>query len=129
MPDLFLLFSHSITLAQEEQARQDLGVEQIVSPPDSIRLLWAALPPDLPALQPCLEPVISWLDSDSREGDYVLIHGDFGACYLLVQHCLDTNRVPIYSTTERQAVETNLDDGTIRLTHTFCHVRYRAYGK
>lgn len=129
MPDLFLLFSHSTTTVQEQQARQNLGVEQLIMPPDSIRALWAALPPEISSLRPSLEPVISWLDKKSKEGDYVLIHGDFGACYLLVQHCLDTNRVPIYSTTERKAIETLLDDGTIRLTHTFRHIRYREYGK
>ena len=129
MPDLFLLFSHTITVAQEKQARQELGVKRIISPPDSIRSLWAALPPETSSLSPVIEPVISWLESNSKAGDYVLIHGDFGACYLLVQYCLDMGRIPLYSTTERKAIETRQDNGTVQLTHTFCHVRYREYGK
>ena len=129
MPDLFLLFSHSITSVQEKHAKKELSVEHIIVPPAAVRSLWASLPPEVESLQSLLEPVTSWLKGASKTGDYVLIHGDFGACYLLVQYCLETSRIPIYSTTERKAVETELDNGTIRLTHEFCHVRYRNYGE
>ena len=129
MPDLILLFSHSITNVQKEQARADLGIEHIIVPPDTIRTLWAAFPPDVSELVPSVKPVLSWLDNHSKKEDYVLIHGDFGACFLVVQHCLNTHRIPIYSTTERKATEKILADGTVQLTHTFSHVRYRKYGK
>ena len=61
-------------------------------------------------------------------GDYVLIQGDFGACYLMVNHVLDRECIPVYATTERQAKETRLEDGRVELTHTFQHVRFRQYG-
>ena len=129
MPDLFLLFSHSTTPVQEEQARQILGVQEIIAPPSVVRSLWSELSAEADMLRPLLEPVTTWLANTSKEGDYVLIHGDFGACYLVVQYCLASGLVPIYSTTERKAIETQLENGTIQLTHTFCHVRYRLYGK
>ena len=116
-------------MTQEEEARRILDIKKIVSPPNTIKSLWAALPAEVSSLQANIEPVTFWLDDKCKAGDYVLIHGDFGACYLLAQHCLKTGRVPIYSTTERNAIETKLDDGTIQLTHIFRHVRYRKYGE
>ena len=43
MPDLYLLFSHSTTPVQEEQARQILGVQEIIAPPSVVRSLWSGV--------------------------------------------------------------------------------------
>lgn len=129
MPDLLLLFNHSITPAQREDAVQQLGIERIIDPPDDIRTIWSALPPGDEDLVPALESVVTWLDSTADPGDYVLVQGDFGACWLLVRHCLEQGYVPVYSTTERYAAEKHLDDGTVRLVHHFSHVRFRKYGQ
>lgn len=129
MSNLFLLFSHSMTPMQEEQARIELGVEKIIEPPINIRSLWSALPPEEETLLSLLEPVIQWVDQEARKEDYILIQGDFGACYLLVQHAMESGYIPIYSTTERKAEEKILDDGGVQLTHTFRHVCFRKYGQ
>ena len=129
MADLFLLFNHTITPIQEEQARLELGVERIIEPSAHIHSIWAGLPPGDEGLAPVLEPVVSWLDNEAVPGDYVLIQGDFGACFLMVRHALEKGLVPIYSTTNRQAVEKLMDDGSVQLTHRFRHVRFRQYGK
>jgi len=128
MPDLFLIFSHTITPLQEKQAHRELGVEKIIAPPRAIRNIWAAIPPDKEVLLPLLQSVFSWLDRNAQKGDFVLIQGDFGASFLLVRHALHKEYIPVYSTTERKAVENKLDDGEIRLTHIFRHVCFRRYG-
>ncbi len=128
MADLLLLFNHTITPVQEEQARLELGVELIVTPPAEISSIWAAIPPEAEGIRATLAPVMSWLDDQAVPGDFILVQGDFGACFLLADHALNRGYIPIYSTTERRAVEEHLDDGGVRLTHTFRHVRYRRYG-
>jgi hypothetical protein len=129
MAELFLLFNHTITPVQEQQARLELGVERITEPPEDIRRTWAAIPPQEENIAPILAPVIAWLDDHAAPGDYVLIQGDFGACFLLAIHAMNRGYIPVYSTTERHAVEKKLDDGGVRLTHTFRHVRFRKYGQ
>ncbi len=129
MADMFLLFNHTLTPVQEEQARRELGVRQIIEPPGDLRRIWAAVPPREEAIRPHLLPVITWLDAQAVAGDFVLIQGDFGACFLLADHALNQGYIPVYSTTERRAVEEQLADGGIRLTHTFRHVRFRIYGR
>lgn len=128
MAHLFLLFNHSITPPQESDVRASLGVEEIVPPPDDIKSLWSQIPPDLPGISEYLRPVQQWLKTTASPGDYVLIQGDFGACYLMVDFAFQNELIPVYSTTRREMSETLAVDGSIRLTHRFDHRIFRKYG-
>ncbi len=128
MPNLFVLFNHTLTAAQEADARAALGVVEIVLPPDEIRRLWSRVPPDSETLSGYLAPVRAWLAGEAGPGDFVLVQGEFGATFLMVSFCLKRGLVPVYSTTDRQAVEKRLPGGTVRLQHVFRHVRFPRYG-
>jgi hypothetical protein len=128
-PALYLLFNHRLTVAQDRDARQTLGVEKIVAPPDHIRRLWAQIPPEVDDPATFLAPVLQWLTDAPRRGDYLLVQGDFGATCLVVKRALLRGIIPVYSTTRREAVEHRYPDGRIELQHTFCHVRYRRYSQ
>ncbi|GBC63133.1 hypothetical protein DENIS_4126 [Desulfonema ishimotonii] len=128
MQSLFLLFNHTLTPAQEADARASLGVDRIVTPPQDLRAVWSGVPPDLPEISPYLKAVRDWLLAEARLADYVLIQGDFGACYLMVRFAFDFGMIPVYATTRREAVEEPQPDGTIKITHHFNHRRFRKYG-
>jgi len=129
MPRLFLLFNHyPLTPEQQSDARTSLGVEEVITPPEKIRSLWSQFPPDAKGLASLLQPVRDWLVTAAIPGDLVLIQGDFGACYLMISFAMSQDLIPIYSTTERQAFEERLDDGSVHLVHRFRHVRFRLYG-
>jgi len=128
MSDLFLLFNHSLTAAQEADARRSLGISRIVTPPSDIQALWMDVPPDIGDLLEYLAPVSAWLSVQARPGDYVLIQGEFGATWLMIQEAFRLGITPVYSTTRREAVEKHLPGGKVALHHTFSHVRYRRYG-
>lgn len=125
---LFLIFNHQATHRQEEDARASLGIERIVDLPPDLKDLWSQIPSDLHEIMGYLEPVKNWLKSYARENDYVLIQGDFGACYLMVNFAFVTGLIPIYSTTEREAAEEYRKDGTVNLVHQFRHRIFRKYG-
>lgn len=127
MPRVFLFFNHTLTEDQREALSRELTVTKIVLPPEELRSLWAAIPPESTTLKDILVPVCSWLEKQSAAGDFILIQGEFGACYLLVQHALEHGLIPIYSTTRRRAEERHLDDGSVRIEHTFKHVIFRRY--
>ena len=105
MPRLFLFFNHEITPRQLARARLELGVAEVAQPPAELSRRWANVPPDEERLLPWMRPVFAWLDEQAAPGDFVLVQGEFGACYLLVRHALDRGLVPVYSTTERHARE------------------------
>ena len=96
-------------------------------PPD-LKALWRQIPPDLTEIDNYLEPVKTWLARQSAESDFVLIQGDFGACYIMVQFAFEKGLVPVYSTTRRKAVEEHGNDGSIKLVHQFKHQIFRKYG-
>lgn len=126
---LFLLFNHQFTAAQEADARASLGIECVVNLPDHLQDLWSNIPPDLEEISSYLVPITDWLKSSGNPGDYALIQGDFGACYLMAQVAFSGKMVPIYSTTERSASEELDLDGSIILTHHFQHRIFRRYGR
>jgi len=127
-PRLFLLFNHRMGPQQAAQAREELGVREIVSPPPELQARWGQVPPELPGLQDYLAPLRDWLAKEALPGDYVLIQGDFGATYLMVRFAMERGLIPVYATTRREAQETVQPDGAVRLTHSFRHQRFRRYG-
>ena len=124
---LFLIFNHEITPVQESDARSFLGIEQIICLPPDLKDLWRKIPPDLTEISNYLEPVKDWLARQAKKNDYVLIQGDCGACFIMVNFAFETGLIPIYSTTEREAVEEHEKDGTVNLVHQFRHRIFRRY--
>ena len=129
MSNLFLLFNHRLTFFQEESARKTLGVKNIVNLSDELQELWSTIPSDEPEIKPYLHPIETWLSSQAKAGDYVLIQGDFGACHLMVTFSLEHSLIPVYSTTERFAVEEEQLNGAVKVIHHFQHEIFRKYGR
>lgn len=125
---LFLLFNHQITETQREDASKSLGVGRIMDLPAGLKQVWGDIPADLPEIGAFLEPVRKWLEEESRPGDFVLIQGDFGACYLMAGFAFEKGLVPVYSTTDREVEEERGADGLVKVTHAFRHRIYRKYG-
>ena len=128
MLKLFLLFNHTLTEPQVELARSSLGVEKIIEPPSGLKAMWRKIPPDITGISDYLKPVNLWLVENADESDYVLIQGDFGACFILVNLSFERGLIPIYSTTHREAVEEHSPDGSVKIIHRFQHQIYRKYG-
>ena len=124
---LYLLLNHQLTITQEHDAHRSLGVDYIVEPPRDLMALWRQVPPDLEGITDYLEPIGTWLESHAEKNDYVLIQGDFGACYIMVSFSLEIGLIPVYSTTLREAVEEHGEDGTVKMVHRFKHKKFRKY--
>ncbi len=124
-----MIFNHRITSLQGQDASQSLGVDRITDLPPDLKSMWQQIPPDLTGIGNYLKPIKEWLKGHTAKGDYVLIQGDFGACFMMVNFALEQGLIPVYSTTEREAVEEHGDDGSIKLTHRFKHRIFRRYGE
>ncbi len=125
---LFLLFNHELTALQEEEARASLHISSINEPPPGLKAMWRQIPPELGEIDGYLEPIRAWLGREADRGDFVLIQGDFGACFLMVGFAFEHGLVPIYSTTNREAEEAQHENGSVTLTHRFRHRMFRRYG-
>ena len=127
--NMFLIFNHSMTPEQEKDARSSLGVTHIVPLPESLKKVWCNILPDADCLKPIVAPIIEWLSNRAVTDDYVLVQGDFGACYLVVSVAFNRGMIPVYATTFRDADESSAPDGAVNLVHKFRHRRFREYGK
>ena len=126
MRQLFLIFSHKLTNSQIEDAKKNLGVEKFISLPENLQKLWSNIPPDLKNLDNYLEPIKEFLKQNAKDGDYVLIQGDFGGVYNLVNFAKEINLIPIHSTTRRDVSE-KVVNGKVEKLSRFEHVMFRRY--
>jgi hypothetical protein len=124
---LFLLFSHKLTDKQITDAKESLGVEKFVYLPDDLQVIWSQVSPysELPLIE--LNRIVDWLKFEANKGDYILVQGDFGATFYVVDFCLKNNLIPVYSTSRRISVEKNGNNGKIVKTNIFEHVTFRKY--
>ena len=127
-PSLFLIFNHDITPYQKRDAQDSFGIGEIICLPPDLKTIWSSIPPDLPELNNYLKPVKGWLVREAKKNDYVLIQGDFGACYIMVNFAFKALLIPIYSTTKRKAEEEYGQYGEVKLVHRFKHRIFRIYG-
>lgn len=128
LPDLYLLVSHKLTDQQKREAYEGLGVKEIHYLPDDLKILWSQIPPDIPSITGYIESVKEWLAGRVKEGDYIIIQGDFGATYQMVSWAFSKGLIPIYATTERKVGESR-DGEKISTKRVFEHVRFRFYEK
>jgi hypothetical protein len=128
MPNLYLLFSHRLTEAQEQDAQANLKVERFIYLPDFLQNVWSNIPPEQEHLHQYLQPIYDFLQNNARPNDFVLVQGDFGATVLIVQFCWQSGFTPVYSTTKRVVKET-IQGGKVQVERIFEHCRFREYEK
>lgn len=126
--NLLVILSHDLTRNQGAEAKEKLKVQNIILMPEDIKKIWNNINPvgDLPVDE--LDKISEWIKKESNEDDYVLIQGDFGAVFYLVDYCLTIGRIPIYSTTSRKVEEIKVEDKVVT-KRTFEHLGFRKYKK
>jgi hypothetical protein len=128
MPKMFLLFSHKLTEEQIRDAKENLKVSGFIYLPENLQKLWSNIPPDIENIGSYLTPIKEFLKQHAKEGDFILIQGDFGATYIMVNWAFKNGLIPVYATTKRVVREIN-DNGKIITVREFKHCRFRRYEK
>lgn len=123
---LLSIISHTLLEEQIEEAKNVLKIDSIVLMPEEIRNIWSNISPFGYFPIDKINEIIRWISMVSEEYDYVLVQGDFGATYYIVDYCIKSNRIPIYSTTKRE-VEEHTKDGSVEIKKVFRHVNFRKY--
>ena len=128
MRSIFLLFSHKLTAKQEEMLKEKHQVESFIYLPKKLQDIWSKIPPDIDTLSEYLSPIKEYLKQNGKKDDIVLIQGDFGAVYTMVNLAFELHLTPIYATTKRE-IEEHIINDTITKKSIFKFVRFRQYGK
>lgn len=123
---LFLIFNHKLTDEQKRSASHTLKVEELIYLPDELQEIWSNIPPE-GDLTEDIKKIVNWLSENSAKGDYVLIQGDFGATFYLVDYCLKTGLIPVYATSKRTVLEEKDEHGVTKKVSIFKHVEFRRF--
>ncbi len=126
MRQLFLLFSHKLTLSQELDAKKSLGITDFVALPQELQNLWSNIPAHLAKLDDYLIPIKEYIRTNAKDGDMVLIQGEFGSCYEMVNFVKSLGLIAVHSTTKRDVIEKKID-GKVVKTSVFEHIRFREF--
>lgn len=124
---MFLVFSHKLTDIQIQSARNDLDIRNFQYLPEDLQYIWSHIPPYEKDIEPYLKEIINWIEEGVGTKDVVLVQGDFGATYKVVNYCKSKGLKVVYSTTKREAIEEKDEDGIISITHKISHVIFREY--
>ena len=123
---LHLLFNHTLTIEQEADAKASFGVDKFVYLPTNLQHIWSNVPSDLEDLKEYLAPIKMYLTSNLKPNDTILIQGDCGATYMMVNLAKSLGAKAVYATTKREVVEELYGDKVIKRS-IFKHVRFRSY--
>lgn len=126
MKKMFLLFSHNLSEIQLNDAKSNWEISEVVSLPNKLQDIWSNIPADIEKLREYLLPIRNFLAENSQYGDVVLIQGDFGAVYQMVNFSKDLGLIPVYATTSREIEEFEENGKTIKKS-IFEHIRFREY--
>lgn len=123
---LFLFFSHALTNEQILDAKNSLKISEFVNLPDDLQGIFSQVPAEFneDELKDYAKPFFDYLDEFAKKGDFVLIQGDFGLSFLLVNYCFKNELIPLYATTKRDVL---IDKDGIKKS-VFKHVKFRRYG-
>lgn len=127
MKKIVLLFSHQLTQAQKEELYEKWNVDEYITLPKDLQQIWSNISPDLESINGILEPVKAFVSQNLEKGDIVLIQGDFGAVYNMVNFAKSLGLTPIYATTKRIVSEYENEEGKTVKESIFEHRRFREY--
>lgn len=127
MPSMFVLLNHHLTPSQEQEAKDRLQIDRIEYPPTEIQNIWNNIPPEREDIAPLISPICQWLETHSCSNDYIIVQGDCGATFMVVEWALRNGRIPLYSTTARRYESSTDESGNVINVHTFRHVIFRKY--
>lgn len=123
MKTLFILMNHELLPTQYEDALHSLHIEKSVTLSDAA---WSQIAPDASSIKPFVLHYEARLKQEAKEGDFLLVQGDFGATYHMVRFAKNLGMIAIYATTKRVATQKTVE-GSVITQREFLHVRFREY--
>ncbi|QBF16219.1 hypothetical protein ATH_1164 [Aliarcobacter thereius LMG 24486] len=123
---MFLFFSHQLTEEQKKDAEKHFDIDNFINLPQNLQEIFSNVPNDLENLDNYIKPIKEFLKENAKKDDLVLIQGDFGVTYILVNFAKSLYLNPVYSTTSRVVQEFE-EGGKLIKKSIFKHQMFRKY--
>ena len=121
----YCLLNHTLTEAQLAELKQRYHSTQVVYPPEEISAAWSQLPPGLTYDTNVIKAVLYWL-KDAEPGDTVVIQGEAGSTFILVDYLLSHDLIPLHAVSRRVSADEHVGE-MVKKSLIFKHVCFRPY--
>ena len=121
-----LLWSHRLLPEQAKDLHDNWNIKSIFELDLEKKTLWSQVPTTPINIETYAKPIIQWLESITTANDIIVVQGEYGLSYYVVNWCFQHQLKPVYALTERRSVET-VHEGTVQKTSVFAHAGFRLY--
>jgi len=121
----YCLLNHQLTENQKKELLEKYDCNEIIYPTEELSATWSQIPAIQKIDRSIINAVISWLDA-AEEGDVLIIQGEFGSTFMLVDFALKHNLIPLHAVTKRVASEQRNGE-VVQRQYIFEHVCFRPY--
>ena len=120
------MLNHKLTENQEKELKEVFKSEKTVVAPSDLSWAWSAIKTDFELDYELLKEVENWISTNSEKGDCIILQGEFGHSFYLIDYCLKHELVPLHAVTEH--VENLVKNGEkIERKLVFEHKCFRKY--
>ena len=125
MKKSFCLLNHTLTQNQLTELREKFNVEEIVYPSEELSKKWGQIPAVQELDMGLILDVTEWLSS-ANQNDVLIVQGEFGSTFMIVDYALKKNLIPVHAVTKRVAQESR-EGEIVKRQYVFEHVCFRKY--
>lgn len=121
----YCLLNHELTENQKNELFTKFNCESIIYPEKELSAIWSQIPAVESIDLSVIKAVTDWL-GNTQEGDVLIIQGEFGSTFMLVDYALKNKMIPLHAVTKRVATEQRNGE-TVQRQYIFEHVCFRRY--
>lgn len=125
MSKAFCLLNHELTQNQINELKNKYSIKEIIYPEKNLTTKWSQIPAIEELSMDIISSVVQWLSS-AQENDVLIIQGEFGSTFMIVDYALKNKLIPVHAVTNRVAKESR-EGETVHREYIFEHVCFRKY--
>lgn len=125
MSKAFCLLNHKLTQNQIKELKNKFSIKEILYPEKELSVKWSQIPAIEELSMDVICSVVKWLSS-AQENDVLIIQGEFGSTFMIVDYALKNKLIPVHAVTKRVAKESR-EGEIVHREYIFEHVCFRKY--
>lgn len=121
----YCLLNHQLTSNQISELKNNYDVSNIIYPDQILKTMWSQIPAQKDYDQNIIDKITTWL-KPAKNNDILIVQGEFGTTFQIVDYALKQHLIPVHAVTERVAKE-EINGESVKREYIFKHVCFRKY--
>ena len=121
----YCLLNHSLTDNQIKELVEEYNISEIKYPDAELSVKWMQIPASKNLDMNVIKAVLVWIQ-DAEKDDVLIVQGEFGSTFYIVDYALKNGLIPVYAVTKRIAEEKRNGEEVVR-QYIFRHCCFREY--